>query len=146
MMRPSPFDEIERTFERMARQLDEMNGRFEGWSREGSAVGSGISVDVADHDDSVVVTADLPGFEKEDIDLSVSGRRLTIRAVRESTDETTDEAYVRRERRHESMRRAVPLPDDVDEEAAAARYTNGVLTVTLPKVTVDDDSSHIDIE
>jgi HSP20 family protein len=144
MRRTNPFDEIERMFGRMSRQFDDMSRQW-----DGGMMGVGapdIALDVADHDDEVVVTADLPGFEKEDIDLTVSGRTLTISAEREHHAEREEGEYLRRERRAESMRRSISLPEEVDEESAAATYTNGVLTVTLPKVDVEDDSRHIDIE
>jgi HSP20 family protein len=142
MRRSTPFDEIERAFERMARQFDEMNSRFDGWSAESAA---GIRVDVADYDDEIVVTADLPGFEKEDIDISVADRRLSIEATHEVETDESGDAYVRRERRHESMRRSIQLPEAVDEAGASASYVNGVLTVSLPKIEVDEDSHHIDV-
>jgi HSP20 family protein len=106
-----------------------------------------MRIDVADHDDEIVVTADLPGFEKDDIDLSIAGEALTIRADRGVDAEHESENYVRRERRRHSVRRTVPLPAAVREADATASYTNGVLTVTLPKEAVaDDDSHHIDVE
>jgi HSP20 family protein len=155
----NPFD-FERMFERMNRQFEEMNRQFARFadSRPALEVGDslpaawnqgGIQVDVAERDDTVVVTADLPGFEKNEIDLSVANDALTIRAEHDVEDAYESENYVRRERRLHSVRRTIPLPVDVREEEASASYTNGVLTVTLPTVETDDgdeDSHHIDIE
>ena len=143
MRRSTPFD-FDEMFDRMSRQFGQMNRQF-----EGSASGGlhGMAVDVAEHDDAVVVTVDLPGYEKSGIDLSVSDDVLTIRAEREASAEREDGTYVRRERRAESARRTVTLPATVDEAAASATYRNGVLTVTLPTLGVDPDDSHaIDIE
>lgn len=145
-------------FERMNRQFEEMNRQFSRFAESTPALESGTSlpavmsqggmrIDVADHDDEVVVTADLPGFEKDDIDLSIAGEALTIRADRGVDAEHESENYVRRERRRHSVRRTVSLPAAVREADATASYTNGVLTVTLPKESVaDDDSHHIDVE
>ena len=131
-------------FDRMSRQFDEMSRGFEG---QGSMHGQGMPVDLTDEDDAVVVTADLPGYEKDDILLSASDDLLTIRAEREATSEHDDEAYVHRERHSQSARRTISLPATVDEGAASATYRNGVLTVTLPKLDADEDDSHsIDIE
>ena len=133
-------------FDRMSRQFDEMSRGTEAqrsWNRRG------MPIDLADEGDAVTVTADLPGYEKEDISLSVSDDLLTIRAEREASTERGDDAYVHRERRAESARRTVPIPVEIDEDAASAAYRNGVLTVTLPKVDPDagdDDSHSIDIE
>lgn len=157
MRRSNPFDfnDIESMFERMSRQFDDMNRQLGSWD---SGVGEmvsrgGMAIDVTEHDDSLVVVADLPGFEKEDIDLKIAGQVLTIVADREmeSESESSDEEqgqFIRRERRSQSVRRSLRLPVDVDEEGASASYQNGVLTVTLPKRQVDegDDSHHIDVE
>jgi HSP20 family protein len=139
MMRTNPFDEFETFFDRMSRQYDEMMRRESGIATE-------IATDVAEHRDEIVVTADLPGFEREEIDVSVSGDRLTIRAEQEYDEEREDGEYLRRERRHASVRRTLTLPEGIDEDAASASYKNGVLTVTLPKMTSDEESRHIDIE
>jgi HSP20 family protein len=139
--RPNPFTDIERFFEQMNRAFgDTMPTR----PHE-------LAVDVVETDTDIVVSADLPGFDREDVTLSLSGRDLTIDADHETDAETAaeddDTRYVRRERTHRAVSRTVRLPDAVDEEAASATFTNGVLTVTLPRETVDDDEeSHtIDI-
>lgn len=146
MMRTNPFEDVERMFERMNRRMgdgfDRMGDGFDavgGWSE--------VRVDVADDEDSLVVTADVPGFEKADIDVSVAEGVLTIRAERESDDSTADETFVRRERHTASVRRSVSLPVEVDADGAEATYVNGVLTVRLPKVAVDaDEGHHIDVK
>jgi HSP20 family protein len=155
----NPFD-FERMFERMNRQFEEMNRQFARFADSRPALETGdslpamwnqgsVRVDVAERDDTVVVTADLPGFEKSEIDLSVANDALTIRAEHDVEDAYESENYVRRERRQHAVRRTIPLPVDVHEEEAHASYTNGVLTVTLPTVETDDedeDSHHIDID
>jgi HSP20 family protein len=155
----NPFD-FERMFERMNRQFEEMNRQFARLAESRPALESGDSlpamwghggmqVDVAERDEGVVVTADLPGFEKEEIDLSIANDALTIRAEHAVDDEYESENYVRRERAHRSVHRTIPLGTEVHEEEAHASYTNGVLTVTIPTIEVDeddDDSHHIDIE
>lgn len=137
--RRNPFDEIERVFDRMSDQ-------FEGMGDAGQIKAGGISVDVAESTDEITITADLPGYENEDIDLSARDGRLTIRAQRESEVEQTEETYHRRERTHQQHSRTLSLPAEVDEEAAEATYRNGVLTVTLPKVGSTDQGHRIDVE
>ncbi|WP_136590735.1 Hsp20/alpha crystallin family protein [Salinigranum halophilum] len=140
--RPNPFTDIERFFEQMNRAFGDVNIPTRPHQ---------IAVDVAETDEEIVVSADLPGFERDDVTLSLSGRDLTIDADHEETAEERtgddDARYVRRERTHRSVSRTVRLPDAIDEEAASASYANGVLTVTLPRETVDDEGeSHtIDI-
>ena len=137
--RPNPFEDIERFFERMNRSFGDVGV---------SPRLHEVAVDVAETDTEIVVTADLPGFETEEITISLSGRDLTVEADHEETIEERDDArYVRRERTHRELSRTVRLPDAVDEDAATAEYRNGVLTVTLPRETVEaeDDSHTIDI-
>jgi len=144
--RTTPFDDFEELFERMSRQFDEMGRQFD---RSGmmAQVRHEMAIDVTDHDGEIVVTVDLPGYEKDDISLSVANRTLTVEATRELDEERADGEYLRRERRHESARRTIRLPETVDEDGASASYHNGVLTVTLPKRDADpDDSRRIDID
>ncbi len=141
--RPNPFTDIERFFEQMNRTFGDVNVPTRPHE---------VAVDVAETESEIVVSADLPGFERDELTISVAGRDLSIVADHEEETETEEESddtrYVRRERTHRALSRTVRLPDEVDEEAASASYTNGVLTVTLPRETVeDDDESHtIDID
>jgi HSP20 family protein len=132
-MTRNPFEEMERAFERMGKQL-------EGFGPE--VVSETIRVDVADDGDAYVVTADLPGFDRADIEVKLADRRLELAAERD--EETTEEGpdYLRRERRRGSLRRTIPLPGRVDSGGTEASYDNGVLTVTLPK---HESESGVDI-
>ena len=145
----TPFDDVNRMFERMSRMS---RGFDDAWGDDwgGSAGRGGFDVDLAEYDDELVVVADLPGYEKSEIDVTVQEGRLTITARRSAErDEGSEEgAYLRRERRSQSARRTVSLPAEVREDDASATYSNGVLTITLPKVRVDDgddDGHHIDV-
>ena len=136
--RNNPFEEIEELFDRMSR------GGMGGMGGMGGA--HDVSVDVSETDSEVVVTADLPGYDKDDIEVGVKDRRLTVEAERNEETEDEGEQYLRQERTHRRVSRSVSLPEAVDEEAASATYHNGVLTVTLPKLNADADDSHsIDI-
>jgi HSP20 family protein len=147
MSRRNPFEEIERMFERMNRQFGELSQGEGGQLPTTTGGPQSVSMDVAEQDEEYVVTADLPGLEKDDIDLSISERTLRVSAEREeSTDESDEEGtYIRRERRRQSVSRAITLPEEVSEENASAAYNNGVLTVTLPKRDRSSDSRSIDI-
>ncbi|WP_336036972.1 Hsp20/alpha crystallin family protein [Halobacterium yunchengense] len=145
--RSNPFEELERLFERMSRQFDEpsrmwaSDGPLERWRSEFEE----MAVDVVEHDDEFVVAVDLPGFEKDDVDIRVTDHTLRIEAEREEEFAEEDAQYLRRERRHESMHRSVQLPDEVDTDGVNARMKNGVLTVTLPKIETEDARS-IEVE
>jgi len=146
MMKRSPsFDEFafEDLFARMSRQLEEMSSQFDG-SR---SVGREMAIDLREEPEAFVAIVDLPGYEKDDIDISVDDRLLTIEAAREADEADESDDYVHRERRSQSAHRSIRLPAGVRADDASATYNNGVLTVTLPKVVVDDDESRrIDIE
>jgi HSP20 family protein len=135
-MRDNPFEEIERMFERMSEG-------FEGLQPPSGLATGTVLVDLEDRGDSFVVTADLPGFDREEIDLSLREETLELSASHETEEETEEETetatYVRRERRRSDVRRSVYLPDPVVAEETSATYENGVLTVTLPKATPEED-------
>lgn len=144
--RRNPFDELERLFDRMGEQFEsEWRPGF------GSMGGLGVPVDVADEGDAFVVTADLPGYAKEEIDLQLRDDTLLVSAEHETSEATEAERdtvqYIRRERRAEAAKRTVTLPEDVLEDEVSASYANGVLTVTLPKAGGGDGDGHrIEVE
>ena len=132
MKTTNPFDEIEQFLGRTA------FGGERAWGRDLRTA----DIDVAEYDDELVVMADLPGFDREEIDVRVRDDRLTIGAERDASREDTDRRYLRRERRHESVTRTVDLPTTVRTEDATATYRHGVLTVTIPLDVVDADEGH----
>ena len=102
------------------------------------AIRGEFRVDVKAHDDEVVVAADLPGVEKEDVSLSLlDPRTLRIAFTREKETKEEAEGYFVRERTYGSMDRVVKLPEDVTEEGAAATFKNGVLEVRLKKLAAE---------
>jgi HSP20 family protein len=84
-------------------------------------------------DEETVVTAELPGFDPEEIDLSVEGSTLTITGSREAAEAKEGEAYHRRERWSGKFTRSLKLPADVDAAKVEAGFKDGVLTIKLPK-------------
>ncbi|SDR43797.1 Hsp20/alpha crystallin family protein [Natronobacterium texcoconense] len=139
-MRRNPFDEIEEMLDRVSRQVEE------GMTGGGLQVPGSVPVDVADTDEEYVVTADLPGYETDDIDLTLSEGTLRLDASREDDLEFAEGEYIRRERTRKTASRRIRLPEPVEEEEVSAGYENGVLTVRLPKVEESDESKAIDIE
>jgi len=86
--------------------------------------------DILDAGDHYTLQAELPGMNKEDIQLDVKDGLLTIQATHEENKE--DERYLCRERRYGSFSRSFNL-DGIDEDAISAKFENGVLELTLPK-------------
>lgn len=101
--------------------------------------------DVAEEENKVTVTMDLPGVEKKDVELSVKDNILVISAEKGKQEEAEKEGYLRKERTFMRYYREIVLPQGVTEEGANAQLKNGVLTVTLPK-TKQMESKKIQIE
>jgi len=83
--------------------------------------------------DHLILEAHLPGFQPEDVNLTVEQGILTIRAQARAEEERKERSYVLREHRANRFVRSVRLPDAVDVDAATATYQHGVLKLTFPK-------------
>ena len=91
-----------------------------------------LRTDITDRGDSFVLEADLPGFKKDDIKIDLENDRLTIKAERRSEHEDNKNGCIRRERRFGSFERSFDV-SGIDTSGIKANYTDGVLTLTLPK-------------
>ncbi len=125
--------------------LDRMGRQFE---QTGMSSLETVPIDMQDHGDEYEVVADLPGFTTDDIELTFSEGTLHLDASREEESDEADEdegRYIHRERR-QSVSRSIRVPEAVDEDGITASFTNGALTVRLPKEDAEDDDGHtIDI-
>lgn len=92
-----------------------------------------LAVDMYETDDSVVVKTAIPGVKAEEIQVSVAGDTLTVKAETHEEEEISRESYLRRERRFGSYCRSVTLPGGLEADKAEADYTDGMLTLTFPK-------------
>ncbi len=92
--------------------------------------------DVKETEDAVVVTMDLPGVEKKDVDISISDDELHVVAEKKAETEVSEKDYHKRERTYKRFERMVKLPVAVKTEEAKAKLESGVLEVTLPKEVV----------
>ena len=92
-----------------------------------------LPVDVYETEEDVVVEASLPGVKPEEVNVSITGNRLVIKAESKSEQEDNATGYYRQERRSGAFQRALTLPVKVDAEKAVATVENGVLLLTLPK-------------
>jgi len=103
-----------------------------------------IPVDVIDGDDEVVVLADVPGRDAEDIDVQLEeSRHLHLEAGPVGSEH--EGRHVTRERSTDGVERSISLPAAVDEDATEASYDRGVLTVRLQKVTGSGDGTDIPV-
>jgi HSP20 family protein len=92
-----------------------------------------LAVDMYETDDTVVVKTAIPGVKVEDIDVSITGDTLTVRAETKEEEEIKRENYLRRERRFGSYCRSVTLPGGLETDKAEADYDDGILMLTFPK-------------
>lgn len=129
------------------REMDEVFDRFFGsgdlslWPPDSFAP----SIDVSETDDEIRVTAELPGVDEKDIDISVSNEALVIKGEKKQEKEEKDGGRHYVERSYGAFERDIQLPCEVDADKAAARYSRGVLTITLPKTAKGRSSKRIPI-
>lgn len=110
------------------------------------AIRGEFRVDVREDGDEVIVVADLPGIDKEAVELQlINPRALEVSCERKSEREEKNEGYYMRERVAGSMQRVVVLPAEVTEDGAKASFKNGVLEVHLKK-SIIAPKSRIEIE
>lgn len=91
------------------------------------------SVDVAEDDKAYKITAELPGLEAKDVEVSISGDMLVLKGEKKQETEKKEKNYYMSERAYGSFQRSFALPDGVDRDKIAADLAKGVLTITLPK-------------
>lgn len=114
------------------REFDQVFGRLIGG---GQATGAApYAVDVKESGETLVVEAELPGFTKDQVNITLENSVLTLAAERAAPVQTNAQGeYLLKERRHARFQRSFSLPPTVDEASVNARLENGVLTVTLNK-------------
>lgn len=129
-----PRREVAVMSDRMNRLLDQLAGRSGRVADEGSiAAGWVPSVDVKETADSLVLTFELPGIDADKVDVSVENNVLSVSGERVFEKASEGEAYHRVERAYGSFERSFRLPGSFKAEDVAAKYANGVLTLTVPK-------------
>lgn len=92
--------------------------------------------EIVDSVSALTLSLDVPGFRKEDIELEVKERQLHVSGTRTPKTRDEKEKVLRQERRFGKFHRAFAFPDGIDEQNIAARFTDGVLEITIPKTEV----------
>ncbi|MFL6656278.1 MAG: Hsp20/alpha crystallin family protein [Sulfurifustis sp.] len=131
-----PFDEMERMMDRLLagfvprgflNPLAGWRGTLADWEPQMPRV------DVLEREDQVVVRAELPGVQKDDLDVAVRDNTLSIKANLQQEEEQQEGDYYRRELRRGAFSRTIELPAEVDGTKAKAIFKDGILELTLPK-------------
>jgi len=151
----------EQTAERLAatpfafvrRFSEEMNNLFEdfGFGRglltpiaSGTSLIPGLwspQVEMFEDDDDLVIRADLPGLNKDDLKVEIARDGITIAGERKNENEEEREGFYRSERSYGKFYRRLPLPEGVDFEEATATFRNGVLEITMPAPKREEQKS-----
>jgi len=127
-----PIGELSSIHERMNRLFGEAFGparaQEEGWIRSWEP-----AVDIYETDDAIIVRAEVPGVERDQVHVEVKDGILTLRGERKFERDVKEESYHRIERSYGSFQRSFTLPSSVDPDKVRAALKNGVLEVALPK-------------
>ena len=102
-------------------------------------------LDVYEDKDTLVVKAEFPGIKKKDLDISLEGDMLTIKAEKKQEDVAEDATHYTRERYFGQYSRSIPLPVHIDAEKVSATFKKGLLEIRLPKAE-EAKSKHIEVK
>lgn len=128
-------NEMERFFDRgfgwpSLRRMFEMEPP---WRTDSSFTFNAPAVDISENAKAFKITAELPGLEQKDIEVTVSGDTLILKGEKQQEEEKKEDNYYMSERAYGSFQRAFALPQGVDRDKINADLKKGVLTITLPK-------------
>lgn len=138
LKRQDDLDDIFKQMENVFSQFQEKGMNF------ASELKPNFPVDIAEEDGEFVITADLPGVEKEEINITADEESVEISAESSAEVEEQNEKYYRKERSTRRFNRRVNFPSKVDAETVEAEYEDGVLTVTAEKQ--EEEGREVEIE
>jgi HSP20 family protein len=129
----SPRREIDRIFDDFFRDFRDLTQGMTAWPSRTLMAGTGPAVDMYEEKEKYVVKAEVPGFEKDDIHISITDSTLQLRGEVKQEEEKEDRNYYYSERSYESFTRDIPLPSAVNQDQIKANFKNGILTIEMPK-------------
>jgi len=138
--------EIEHVFDRFSNGFGAWNpfGNIERlWPRSGFV---SLAIDVAEGDKAYTVTAELPGIDEKNVNVSVKGDMLVIEGEKQQEKEEKGTDSFLSERTYGAFKRCFTLPDDVDSAKIGAQFAKGILTVTLPKTAQAQNARKIEVK
>jgi HSP20 family protein len=137
-----PFESLRREIDRLFDETERGFWRFplggsvfdvEPFWRRPITLGAVPAVDITEKDKEYEITAELPGMDESNIEVTLSNGALKIKGEKREEKEETKKDYYLSERRYGSFQRCFQVPEGVDPEKIEARFKKGVLTITLPK-------------
>jgi HSP20 family protein len=151
----TPFGFMRRFATDMERLFEEFEGfrfpslfgrEFFPFTREFERVGWVPEIEVRQKNGEFVVRADLPGLKKDDVKVELTDNLLTISGERKEEKEEKREGYYRSERNYGSFYRQVPLPEGAKSETATAKFTDGVLEITMQAPEREPETRRLEIK
>ena len=130
---PPAFQSLHKEIDRV---FDEFRGFFPGFKEMEPFDADGNIVpklDVCETDTEVEITAELPGVEEKDLDVTVAGNVLTLKGQKSSKHEKEEKDYKLVERSYGSFARTLPFAFDIDSKDVSAKFADGVLQITIKK-------------
>jgi HSP20 family protein len=134
---------------RFADDMDRMFGGFGfpsirrwGWGTEGRF---SPDLEILERDKKLIIRADLPGLNKEDVNINISEHTLTIEGERKQEHESIEGGVYKSERSYGHFRREIPLPEGVNPDTAKANFKNGILEITLDAPETAKNQRRIEI-
>jgi HSP20 family protein len=135
----SLFDEMDRAFENMMHHgwrhgwMHPFRETWPEWARLEQGLDITPRVDVIEREDEILVRAEVPGVEKKDLEIELTGQVLTLKGERKHEQTEEKGTFYRSEIARGSFVRSLRLPENVDLEQAKADFKDGVLEIHLPK-------------
>lgn len=125
LLRRNQFSDLEQLMESLFGQVPALSGN-----------GRSFPIDIEESDDEYIITADLAGVEKKDVNVTLQDRMLTVQISQEQEREAEEKNFICRERTSGTASRVVVLPQAASEESVDANLKDGVLTITVQKEKV----------
>ncbi len=134
----SLFESIDRTFDDLRNEIESLFWGYPVYGRyrdmQQGEMGMRMPyADIIDRKNEIVVSAEMPGIPKENVEVKVDENSLEISGEAEQSTEGENEGYYRKERAYTSFYRHIPLPEEIRPDSVKARMKNGVLEIVLPK-------------
>lgn len=137
-----PFRDLMALQERMNRLFEDSISRFR-YDEDGTNAGAwSPPTDIHETESQIILSSELPGLEKSDIDVQVSENQLTIQGERKLERDLKEENYHRIERSYGPFQRTFTLPVSVLKDKISASFHQGILRVTLPKARPSREQNH----
>jgi HSP20 family protein len=130
LIRWQPFQEVETLHRQMNQMFDELMA-----SERQSATSWQPAIELQDTEDNLVLRLEIPGVDGKDIDIHVTREAVAISGEHRFEKKTQEKGFFRSEFRYGKFQRVIPLPVPIQNDQVKADFKNGVLTLTMPKVT-----------